>query len=207
MSYKGKKGSNLYESREGYDLYASNYDEKLEYLNSFEGHQLKMIMPEIKGKKVLDAGCGTGRLTRWFLDEGAEYEGIDLSAKMIDIACKKFPDLKFTVGDATELPYEDESFDIVCAAFLLVHLRNLREFFDEVYRVLKPGGNFVVTNINQRKAPKLKTEDKRDIVIDSTYHRPENIVAGLEDSFFRIEEEKFVEEDGVWINQIIKAVK
>lgn len=205
MSYiKGDK-SNVYESEEGYDLYASEYDKSLGYLNTFEEYELLRLIRDVEGKRVLDLGCGTGRIIKDLKDLGADVVGCDISEKMLEIARKKFANVEFHKADAYDLPFEDKSFDVVVALFVVVHLRDLEKAFDEMYRILKPGGHLIVSNINQRKAPKLKTKDGGEIVINSIYHRPENVIKALEHSFFKIEEEGFVKDGDVWINQLIKA--
>ena len=89
---------------------------------------------------------------------------------------------------------------------MIVHLKDLERFFDEVYRVLKPGGLFLVTNINQRKAPEIKV-GKELVEVESYYHKPELVVEELENLAFEIRENKFVKEGDVWINQIILVSK
>jgi ubiquinone/menaquinone biosynthesis C-methylase UbiE len=208
MSFKGKtKYSKLHSSAEGYDLYASCYDQDLGYLDSFERTVLLQMFADLKGKQVLDVGCGTGRLVRDLRNSGAFVTGVDISEKMVEACKKKFPGMGVKLGEADELPFEDESFDVLVASFLIVHLKTLDKFFDEAMRVLKPGGTLFVTNINQRKAPKLKTKDNEEIVILSFYHRPDDVKAALEHAFFDIEKEEFVRDGKVWVNQIIKATK
>jgi SAM-dependent methyltransferase len=91
-------------------------------------------------RRVLDLGTGTGSaalvLARWFPE--AEIVGVDLSPRMIDEAQRKLPPelagrVRFEVGDAEHLPYEDGSFD-------LVTLANAIPFFDELARLVAPGG-------------------------------------------------------------------
>ncbi len=194
-------------SEEGYDLYAEFYDQKSAYLDSFEGHALLKMMKALKGKRVLDLGCGTGRIVPELLKTANEVVGLDTSKKMLEVAKKKFPNVEFVCGEAKALPFEDESFDAVVATFLIVHIPNPEICFEEVYRVLKPGGVFLVTNINQRKAPKLELKERRKIVIKSFYHLPQHVRKALEKSFFKIEKEDFVYEKEQWINQIILARK
>ena len=207
MTYKNRKPSIVHDSKEGYDKYAKFYDKTLEYLDSFEQGKLMGVIGKIKGKKVLDVGCGTGRIIKALTEKEAIVTGVDLSPEMILVAKKKFPKIEFAEADAEKLPFKDEEFDVVVASFLIVHLKTLQKAFDEIYRVIKPGGFFVVTNINQRKAPKLKLAEQNKIVIDSYYHMPDRVTAALEDSFFFVEKEEFVYESGIWINQIVKAVK
>lgn len=206
MSYKGRKSVAQYDSAEGYDLYAPYYEKDHAYLDSFERSELFELMGDVQGLEVLDVGCGTGRMVENLKKFGAKVTGVDVSEKMLAIAKKRFSTSEFVLGDIEDLPFEDESFDMVVATFVIVHLAALQRAFDEVYRVLKPGGVFLLSNINQRKAPKLKVE-KEEILIRSYYHRPEAVSKALEESFFAIEADGFVQQDGVWINQLVKARK
>lgn len=207
MSYKGKKGSKVFDPLSGYELYADQYDEDTPYLNGFEKEFLVQMMNDLRGKKVLDLGAGTGRMIHHLRNLGANVVAADLSEKMLKKLHKKYPDIETIVADIEGLPFKDESFDCVLASFVIVHLKYLDKAFEEVYRVLKPGGAFFVTNINQRKAPKLELKDGKEIVIESFYHRPVDVIEELEKCFFKIEKEHFVNEGDVWVNQIIKAVK
>jgi len=199
----------VYDSDEGYDLYAQNYDEKLEFLNSFEKRKIIDLFGDVKNKKVLDIGCGTGRLISDLLDRGAIITGVDVSKNMLEVARKKFPKVHFIEGDIRKIPFKDDSFDFVIATFVIVHLQQceLEKAFDEVYRVLKPSGKFILTNINQKKAPKLKVKNIGEIVIKSYYHIPEHVIEALNNCRFSIEDEDFINEGDVWVNQIIRAVK
>jgi len=125
---------------------------------------------------------------------------------MLEILKRKSPTIKIVVGDAEDLPFEDEYFDVVVATFVVVHLSDPKKFFDEAYRVLKNGGQLLITNINQKEPPEVKT-DIGKIKIESYYHRPEMIREILEDLAFEIEEEIIVKENNIWINQIVLAKK
>lgn len=207
MSYKGKIKSNVYNSREGYNLAASVYDRRLKYLNSFEKDVIKKMLGKFRGKKILDLGAGTGRLIPYLKEGGAKIFAVDISEKMVELLKEKFPKIETLLADNENLPFKDCSFDLVIAAFLIVHLKNLDKTFREVYRVLEDGGSFIVTNINQKKAPKIELTDGSEIVISSYYHRPQDVTKALENNLFTIEKEEYVYENDVWINQIIEAVK
>jgi ubiquinone/menaquinone biosynthesis C-methylase UbiE len=197
--------SNVYDSAEGYDLWAKHYDEKEVFLNSFEEGSMGNFWGDLQGKKVLDLGCGTGRLISEMLIDGGEVTGVDVSDEMLKIAREKFPNVEFVQGISSDLPFENDTFDVVVAAFLIVHVRDLRTTFREIHRVLKEGGRLILTNINQRKSPKLKMDGK-EIVIKSHYHMPDHVIKALEDEIFTIEDEKFLYDGEMWVNQIIKAL-
>lgn len=193
-------------SKVGYNLAADDYARRDKYWDSFEKDMVLPMLGDLKNKKVLDIGAGTGRLSIKMANAGAQVTALDISEEMLKklhVQCSMF---NIVVGDAESLPFADESFDIVIATFLIVHLKDPRCFFDEVYRVLKDGGLFLVTNINQRKAPSVKTKDGL-IEIESYYHRPEAVIEVLEELAFSVEQNKFVIEGENWVNQIILGRK
>ena len=214
------KKAKVLSSEAGYNLAADVYDENEKYLNSFEQGELVPLLAGIAGKKVLDVGAGTGRLSISLANRDARVTALDVSPKMLEKIKRKLQrrvsddgtrrdfvksKIQTVVGEAESLPFENDSFDIVTAAFLIAHLKDPIRFFDEVYRVLKDGGIFVVTNINQKDPPLVKTKDG-EIIIESFYHRPEKIKEILESLAFSVEE-VFIKEKEVWVNQIILAKK
>ena len=86
-------------------------------------------------RSALDVGTGTGegamRIARRF--PNASVVGVDVAREMLALARSKAPEIRFEEGDAAALPFEDASFDLVTHA-------NMIPFFDEVARVLRPGG-------------------------------------------------------------------
>jgi ubiquinone/menaquinone biosynthesis C-methylase UbiE len=200
------KKAKVFSSEDGYNLAADFYDEKEKYLNSFEQGKIIPLLGDLANKKVLDVGAGTGRLSLFLANRGAQVTALDMSPNMLELVKKKNSKIQTIVSDAEDLSFDDESFDIVAAAFLIVHLKDPTRFFDEVYRVLKDGGIFIVTNINQKDPPLVKTKTG-PIIIESFYHRPEKIREILESLAFKIEEEIFVKENDVWVNQILLTSK
>ncbi len=101
---------------------------------------------------VLDLCCGTGDLAGLIkkIQPQACVTGIDFSEKMLDIASDKYCDVRFFQGDATNLPYEDNSFDIVTMAFGLRNIQNAEKAVEEVYRVLKPNGKFLHLDFGEK---------------------------------------------------------
>lgn len=103
----------------------------------------------------LDLGCGTGDIVATLADNipQAHVIGLDSSIRMLSHATRKYQDFEFIYGDMMELPFPDEYFDFVVATNSLHHLRNYEEQFkvrDEVFRILKAGGSFVLNEMNTR---------------------------------------------------------
>ncbi|KKR07463.1 MAG: Methyltransferase type 11 [Parcubacteria group bacterium GW2011_GWC2_39_14] len=196
----------IYDSAEGYDLASADYDKKEAYLNSFEKDWWDYDLTDLSEKDVLDVGAGTGRLSVTLLRRGAKVTALDVSAKMLERLHKKGPAINIVEGDAENLPFESESFDLITAAFVVVHLKDPAIFFKEAERVLRPGGLLIITNINQKEAPSVKTSVGQ-IKIKSYYHRPEMILELLESARFKFVKEKIIKEGGNWINQIVTAQK
>lgn len=100
------------------------------------------------GEKLLDIGCGNGRLIELFQDKDIEYFGLDNSENLIRIAKKKYPEYTFQVADALNLPFPDNYFDKVYSIAVLHHIpsKGLRmQFLKEAKRVLKANGFLVLT--------------------------------------------------------------
>jgi trans-aconitate methyltransferase len=94
------------------------------------------------GERILDLGCGTGALTADIAATGAEVLGVDRSAEMIEEARKKFPNLRFEVCDARNLPFAGE-FNAVFSNAALHWIPEAERVVEGVARALRPGGRFV----------------------------------------------------------------
>ncbi len=95
---------------------------------------------------LLDAGCGTGRITRYLADRGCTVEGVDISPGMVTAARRAHPDLTFAVASITDLPHQASTFAGVLLWYSTIHTPpdHLPGIFTEMVRVLRPGGHLVV---------------------------------------------------------------
>jgi ubiquinone/menaquinone biosynthesis C-methylase UbiE len=103
------------------------------------------LMP-VGGAQVLDAGCGTGRMSRYLSDRGCRVRGVDLSPGMIAVARREHPDISTQVASITDLPFPDTEFDGVLLWYSVIHIADadLPSVFREVHRVLRPGGSVLI---------------------------------------------------------------
>lgn len=95
-------------------------------------------------RKILDAGCGTGKHSLYFARQGYEIYGMDRSSGMLKEAVKRSPgfQMNFAIGDMRSLSFPNNSFDGVWTVAAIAHLAPMdqRRFIREAYRVLKAGG-------------------------------------------------------------------
>lgn len=115
-------------------------------------HRYRLIDQEsakFPGGKVLEIGCGVGWESIAWAENGMDIHSIDLSPAALDLAKKNFEhnNLKgdLRLANAEELPFEDNSFDIVTSLGVLHQTESTERAVSQVHRVLKPGGHAVIT--------------------------------------------------------------
>lgn len=140
--------------RELFNSISGNYD-KLNDIMSFGMHKQvkKDVINESKNLltthysplTILDLCTGTGDLAQILKEKYPEAKiiGVDFSPKMLEIASQKCPDIEFLEADCTNLPFEDESFDLCTISFGLRNIEDMEKALTEIYRVLKKDGIFV----------------------------------------------------------------
>lgn len=126
-----------------------NYDHYLGPL-FFEPYAIELVqrIDTTNVKKVLEIACGTGRVTRHLVQQlppNTEIIATDLNAGMLAIAKGQLqaPNLRFTEADAQQLPFEEDSFDLVVCQFGFMFVPDKQQAFNETYRVLKTGGELL----------------------------------------------------------------
>jgi malonyl-CoA O-methyltransferase len=134
--------------RAGYDRWAAVYDHDANPLQSLEEPVVHAALGEVRGRDVLDLGCGTGRHALWLATAGAHVDAVDFSEGMLAEARRKSgaEAIRFHRHDLHRpLPFANESFDVTVSGLVLEHLRELDPFFAEIRRVLRPDGRAVIS--------------------------------------------------------------
>jgi ubiquinone/menaquinone biosynthesis C-methylase UbiE len=148
--YKIKQDTSFWESEEAIRRYA-----KMEYkLNDIEFNYImeakRLLAKNASEIKILDLGCGGGRTTVPLFKMGFKVTGVDISKNLIKQLNKKFPEIDACVGDAANLKFQKNSFDIVLFSHSGIDCLYPKEkrikCLKEIYRVLKPQGFFIFSS-------------------------------------------------------------
>lgn len=132
-----------------YDLFAEAYtvENDTSLLNAYYTRPAIVdLSGDVAGRRILDAGCGSGAVSEVLRDRGAIVAGFDRSAKMVELARQRLgDDTDLRVADISQpLPYPDGAFDDCVAALVLHYLEDWTSPLAELRRVLKPGGRLIV---------------------------------------------------------------
>ena len=160
------------------------------------------------GEKVLDLGCGNGRLYQLFMGQNIDYTGVDFSENFIKIAKEKYGD-HFKIADILSLPFSSQYFDSVWSIAVLHHIptKELRKrALSEIKRVLRPNGRVIMTNW------KINLLFKKDVLIPfhgrkRYYHvfSKREIGKLFKEAGFKIEELRYLKRNNKKANILIVA--
>ena len=184
------------DARDSYDRVAFPYAEltrgALDRL-PFERSALALFAQRVLdagGGPVVDAGCGPGWLTGHLARQGLDITGVDVSTGFLDIARANQPELTFSAGSITRLPFGDEALAGLVCWFVLHHVpdRDLPDVLAEFHRVLAPGGQLLVGG-HTGEGSYLKTEGYGGIPMKVLFTRRTNASLGglLRDAGFAVD--------------------
>lgn len=127
-----------------------------DFFNTWDGRfcllMYEAVMQRIKAQSfstILDIGCGTGAVLTKVLSECTDIQacGVDLSQKMIEKAAEILgPGVQLVVGDADDLPWKNNSFDLVVCNSSFHHFPEPTRVLNEINRVLKPAGRIIIAD-------------------------------------------------------------
>ena len=133
-----------------YDAFADAYaleNEHSPFNALYERPAMLELAGDVRGRAVLDAGCGSGALTAAFHERGAVVTGVDSSAAMLLIARRRLgSSCDLHVANLEQpLPFPDDNFDDVVASLVLHYIRDWGPTLNELRRVLRPGGRLLLS--------------------------------------------------------------
>lgn len=111
-----------------------------------EWHELKKLLPDFQGKRVLDLGCGYGWHCKYAADGGASYVlGTDISQRMLDTAAELNParQIEYRRAAMEDLSFSDGSFDVVLSSLAFHYVRDFEPLVHSIAAWLKDGGDLV----------------------------------------------------------------
>ncbi len=113
-----------------------------------EWETLRKLLPDFKGKRVLDLGCGYGWHCIYAMEHGASsVVGVDLSHKMLEVAKSKthFPQIQYECRAIEDADYPEMSFDVILSSLAIHYVADYERLVRKIYRMLKAGGQLVFT--------------------------------------------------------------
>ncbi len=135
-------------NRTTYNDIADQFSGTRDYLWDDLQELSKFIVPN---SRVLDIGCGNGRLYQLAEKNQAKFVGVDQSEKLIEFAIEKFPKAEFVVSEMNFLPFKDNSFDLILAIASLHHIPSeemRQKALEEMKRVITKKGTIILLNWN-----------------------------------------------------------
>lgn len=151
----------------------------------------KEIMINCKLKKngsLLEVGGGTGRFAAYFIDKVKQVWLIDPSKQMLYQAHKSYGNkIKYKLGIAESLPFEDNYFDHVVVSDSLHHWQKQEEGLTEIFRVMKPGGCLAIEEFHPKtKYGYMIKSMERVTMMGSTFHTPRKLALMIKNVGFKI---------------------
>ncbi len=142
-------------SEANFDEIATAYDESMpaHVIGHYLDKRVRFIVDNCERGRGLDVGCGTGALAQRLAEAGFRMSGVDPSQGMLDVAAERAPDVEAVRGSGTELPFGDDSFDLVLSVATMHHIADpagVAATLAEMVRVARPGGNVLVWDHNPR---------------------------------------------------------
>lgn len=138
-----------------------DYDNVSKVYDSVRGIDQEVIQALLENtnlssdSRILDLGCGTGNYVKAFKTyTSAEVYGVDPSQGMLDKAVAKAPDVTFAIGTASNIPFDEGSFDLIYMTDVIHHVPNIDEMFEELFRIAKKGARICVCTQSHRQIEK-----------------------------------------------------
>jgi ubiquinone/menaquinone biosynthesis C-methylase UbiE len=157
-------------NRAYYDQFSHRYEDQRHqgYHALIDDLEVELALRYATGARVLEAGCGTGLISKQLRPHVAKLVGVDLSSGMLAHAKKRGLDV--VQGSITHLPFPDGAFDLVCSFKVLAHVEQIAEAVAEMSRVTRSGGHLVLEFYNPWSFRYLVKKLKRPTAISPDTH-------------------------------------
>ena len=134
---------------EGYNRWAATYSQESNPIKNLSDNLIEKFLPDLHGKTILDAGCGTGKFCSFAeKSKASNVIGIDLSPAMIEFAKTQSATTEFRCGSLIDVMIEESYFDVIICALVLGHLENLTTALTCLLKGLKKNGVLIITDFH-----------------------------------------------------------
>jgi ubiquinone/menaquinone biosynthesis C-methylase UbiE len=134
-----------------YESFAEEFDSKMNMYDTNKRLKVfynELLIDDLNGKKLLDAGCGTGWFSKVAYERGAIVTSMDLGENLLAQVIKKCDSVR-VVGSILEIPFPENTFDYVVSSEVIEHTPDPFKAIQEMFRVLKPGGTLILSTPNK----------------------------------------------------------
>ena len=145
------KKNNIEKKMYFYESFASAFDSKMNMYDTRKRMDVvyqELLVEDLRGKTLLDAGCGTGWFSKIGVERGAKVTSMDLGENLL-LEVQKKCETNRVVGSILDMPFENNSFDFIVSSEVIEHTPDPHKAIEELARVLKPGGTLVLTTPNK----------------------------------------------------------
>ena len=140
----------------------SNFEANIRFLE-----EIGLLKEDIK---ILEVGCGAGRLTNYFTQRGLNIIGFDISRSLIEEGNMRYPDAMKLLASGDSMPFSNSTFDVVLSFDVLEHIPDVNEHILEVRRVLKKGGLYLFQTPNKLTNMPFEIIKNRSLTEHKKYH-------------------------------------
>ncbi|MFI1726498.1 class I SAM-dependent DNA methyltransferase [Streptomyces sp. NPDC020489] len=185
------------DTRTSYDAIADAYDQRfpadglagLVLERALFGAFAELVRATGTRAPVADLGCGPGHVTALLHGLGLPVFGVDLSPRMVELARRSHPGLRFHVGSMTSLDLPDATLGGITALYSIIHVpdEHLPATFAEFHRVLEPGGHLLLA-FQAGEAERLRLDERfgHAIALDYYWRDPDTVAERLVAAGFRL---------------------
>ena len=138
------KTQNIYDNETFFEGYKKIRQDKQSANILEEIPAIYSLAPDLHGKDVIDLGCGYAEHCAHFKKMGAkEVVGVDISEKMLEVAKRENPGIKFVRADISDLSFVHKKYDVVFSSLTLHYIKDFNSLAKQVFAILKKGGEFI----------------------------------------------------------------